>query len=113
MDMNLSHHLDMNPEDLVLNIENDGNHATFFNLDIDIENDRYVYKLYDKRNNLNFKITKMPYLSSNIPSRVFYSAVFSECLRIMRCNMLYKDFILKIRELYSRMKYQVENRMRT
>ena len=78
-------------------------HATFLDLDITIANNKFVYKLYDKRDAFNFFIVRMPDLSSNIPSTVFYGSIISEFLRIARCTLLYIDFIPKARDLYKRM----------
>ena len=37
------------PPELELKLEHTGNHATFLNLEIFIENRKFMYKLYDKR----------------------------------------------------------------
>ena len=51
-------------------------------LDIQIRDDIFVYKLYDNRDTFPFSIVCLPNLSSNIPSNIFYGAVFSELLQI-------------------------------
>ena len=45
----------------------------------------------------------MPYLSSNIPQNIFYSALIGEILRIARSTLMYEDFIPKACALVSRM----------
>jgi hypothetical protein len=45
----------------------------------------------------------MPHLSSNIPSCIFYGAVFSEFLRIGRCTLRFEDFVPRASVLFKRM----------
>ena len=63
----------------------------------------HLPKLYDKRDGFPFFIIRMPDLSGNIPSHVFYGSVMSEFLRIARCTLLYPDFLSAIITLYRRM----------
>ena len=42
------------PKELELKVEHQGDHATFFNLDITIEDGTFVYKLFDKSNSFPF-----------------------------------------------------------
>ena len=71
-----------------------------------VSNNIFVYKLFDKRDAFPFSIVRMPFLSSNIPYNIFYNTILSEILRIARCSLLYKDFIVKARELCQRMRNQ-------
>ena len=48
----------------------------------------------------------MPYIDSNIPKSIFYSALVGEFLRITRSSLPYKDFHEKAMELLNRMKAQ-------
>ena len=41
---------------------------------------RFQTKLYNKRDNFDFNIIKMPYKSSNIQHEIFYSAMSAEIL---------------------------------
>ena len=98
--------LDIYPEELELKVEHSGSHATFLNLDITIKEGIFVYKLYDKRDSFPFSIVRMPYIDSNIPQTIFYSALKGEFLRIARSTLYLKDFIPKANELLGRMKAQ-------
>ena len=98
------------PPSLELKIEHNGNHATLLDLDITIVDGIFVYKLFDKRDDFPFFITRMPHLCSDIPSYIFYSSFFSEILRISGCTLLFDDFVLKARTLYDRMVSQGGNR---
>ena len=48
------------PSDLDLKCEHNGNHAMFLDLDIKINGDKFVYKLYDKRDEFPFFVMRMP-----------------------------------------------------
>ena len=91
------------PPQLELKLEHSGLHATFLDLDITIEDGIFVYKLFDKRDKFPFHIVRMPNASSNIPTIIFYGSIFSEFLRIARCSLLFKDFLPRATELFTRM----------
>ena len=91
------------PPELELKCEHQGTHATFLDLDINISNGIFVYKLFDKRDDFPFFIVRMPDLSGNIPNHVFYGSVMSEFLRIARCTLLYNDFLKSAIALFKRM----------
>ena len=98
------------PDELELKVEHNGLHASFLNLDIEIIDGKFVYKLYDKRDDFPFFIVRMPHMNSNIPSSIFYSALVGEFLRIARSTLLLKDFLPKARSLLERMNNQGGNR---
>ena len=91
------------PIELQLKCEHQGNHATFLDLDITIVDKTFVYKLFDKRDDFPFSIVRMPDLTGNLPSHVFYGSIMSEFLRIARCTLLLADFIPRANALYKRM----------
>ena len=98
--------LSIYPSELELKVEHHGTHATFLNLDISIKDNIFVYKLYDKRDDFNFSIVRMPFADSNIPSSIFYSALKGEFLRIARSTLQLDDFIPKASDLLIRMNKQ-------
>ena len=50
--------------------------ASYFDLLLSIESDGQLRtSFYDKRDNFNFNITKLPFLSSNIPSAQAYGVL--------------------------------------
>ena len=91
------------PKELELKCEHSGLHATFLELDINIVNNIFVYKLFDKRDDFPFSIVRMPDLNGNIPNHVFYGSIMSEVLRIARASLQYCDFIPKVQTLFKRM----------
>ena len=94
------------PPELELKLEHSGQMATFLNLHIQIMDGKFVYKLFDKRNDFPFSIVRMPHRESNIPESIFYSALAGEFLRISRSSMRQDDLVSSSRELVSRMKTQ-------
>ncbi len=91
------------PKELHLKCEHQGLHATFLELDIQIVDEIFDYKLFDKRDDFPFSIVRMPDLSGNIPSFIFYGSIMSEFLRIARCTRLITNFIPRARSLCERM----------
>ena len=91
------------PKELQLKCEHQGTHATFLDLYIQIVDDIFVYKLFDKRDDFPFSIVRMPDLSGNIPAFIFYGSIMSEFLRIARCTRLVEDFIPRAKVLCERM----------
>ena len=57
--------------DLELKCEHQGTRATFLDLEINISDGIFVYKLFDKRDSFPFFIVRMPNKSGNIPSHFF------------------------------------------
>ena len=49
------------PKELELKLEHHGSHATFLDLDIEIKEGIFVYKLFDKRDAFSFEIVRMPF----------------------------------------------------
>ena len=86
-----------------MKVEHEVNSASFLNLDIRVEENQFVYKLYDKKDAFPFSIVRMPYLSSNIPKKIFYSALVGEFLRIARATLYLSDFEPKAIDLVKRM----------
>ena len=95
---------DIYPSELQLKCEHQGIHATFLELDIKIVDDgTFDYKLFDKRDEFPFSIVRMPDLSGNIPSFIFYGSIMSEFLRIARCTRQVENFIPRAKSLCDRM----------
>ena len=103
---------DIYPPELELKLESTGNKATFLNLDIEIENGIFRYKLFDKRDEFPFSIVRMPYRQSNMPENIFYATFSGEFLRIGRSTLKVEDFIPKIEELTKRMKTQGASKLK-
>ena len=92
------------PEELELKKENIGDQqASYLDFYAKISNKKFSLKLYDKRDDFNFEIVRMPFLSNNMPSQIFYSSFCSEILRIARCTTEKEDFMSSCNSLIERM----------
>ena len=98
------------PPELELKKENIGNtEGSFLDLFLEIEDNKFSMNLYDKRDDFPFSIVRMPYLNSNLPSKMFYSAFGAEILRTARTTSTLNDFISNSKRLLKRMKKQGGN----
>ena len=84
---------DIYPPELELKKEHRGEQVSFLDLDITSSNKQFSISLYYKRDAFPFKIVRMPYYSSNMPSNIFYSCVGAEILRIGRATSHVNDFL--------------------
>ena len=81
----------------------------FLILDITLEGGKFIFKLFDKRDEFPFSIVRMPYKDTNIPLTIFYASLVGEFLRLGRSSMLFRDFLPKARVLLDRMIRQGAN----
>lgn len=78
---------DIYPQELVLNKENrEDTTSSFLDLSLQVKEGKIVTTLFDKRDEFSFSIVRLPYLSSNIPQKMFYSSIGAELLRICRVS---------------------------
>ena len=99
--------LEIYPVELTLKKENTINSAvTFLDLDINIVDGKFIHKLFDKRNDFHFPIVRFPYRESNLPSKMFYSTISAEVLRVCRATTMYSDFLSALSPFLQRMKRQ-------
>ena len=92
---------------MVLKTENDDTKAaSFLELDVEVKDRIFSAKLFDKRDAFNFSVVRMPYKCSNMPSKMFYSAISAEVLRICRATSNYDFFIESVRKIVHRMRKQ-------
>ena len=80
--------------------------ASFLDLNIKIINNKFSLSLYDKRDFFPFSIVRMPYLSSNIPSKMFYATLGAEILRIGRTSTVLERFVTSSQAVIKRMQKQ-------
>ena len=98
---------DIYPEELELKKENANYDAcSFLDIKISIHNNSFFTSLYDKRDDYNFKIVRLPYRSSNIPKKMFISSIVTEILRIARVTSTFQSFLISTKTLIRRMIYQ-------
>ena len=99
------------PPEVVLNKENTSDQsATFLDLSITIQDSKFDYKLFDKRNAFPFDIVRFPFRCSNIPNKMFYATIQAEILRICRATAQFDSFIAACNPFIIRMKDQGANK---
>ena len=98
--------IDIYPPELQLNLEHSGNQVSFLDLQITNENGHLNTKLFDKRDEFPFSINRLPFLSSNIPTNMFYASISAEILRIARVSSSIDNFIYSSKVLIKRVKKQ-------
>jgi len=102
------------PEELELGKENSDNlEASFLDLHICIKDDKFQVGLFDKRDNFPFSIVRMPDKASNMPSKIFYSSIDAEILRIARASNNSNSFFSSVKPLITRMCKQGACKQRT
>ena len=60
-------------------------------------------KIYDKRDDLNFKIINFPNMCSNIPASPAYGVNISQLIRYARASSNYSDFLKRHPQLRNRL----------
>ena len=95
---------DIYPDELDIIMTNQCNsNTTFLDLDIVIDNGRFVSKLYDKRRDFGFKVITFPNLRSNIPYKTSYGTFIGELYRICKSSTKYNDFVDDVKLLINKL----------
>ena len=82
-----SNYSNIYPAELQLGKENTDKHETsFLDLNIKIEDGKFQFGHFDKRDSFPFSIARMSDNLSNVPSSIVYSAIGAESLRIARAS---------------------------
>ena len=64
----------------------------FLEVDITIKDGKFVTKIFDKRDDFNFKIIKFPHIKSNIPDCIVFNTFISQLVRIARVCSSFQEF---------------------
>ena len=84
--------------------------ASYLDLLLSVSNGILSTKLYDKRDDFDFRIVNFPFISSNIPESPAYGVYISQLIRYARACSFYKDFICRAKTLTAKLKEQVYER---
>ena len=92
---------DIYPAELKIIVTNSSNLSTnILDLDINILNNRFYTKLYDKRRDFSFKVVTFdPHLRSNIPVKPSYGVFVGELYRICKSSSVVTEFIHDVKLL--------------
>ena len=78
----------------------------FLDLDIKIDNKKLSQSSYNKRDSFQFSIVRMLWLSSNMPSKIFYAVLGAVNLSIARTTPEPENFKSPCAKIISRMMKQ-------
>ena len=83
----------INPSELHLNKANiSDTEAAFLDLHLSISNDIVSTKIYDKRDDFDFKIVNFPILDGDVPRSISYGVYISILIRFARASSYVADF---------------------
>jgi len=94
------------PKELALTSDGATLRSHYLDLDIEINNDKFHTRLFDKRDAFNFQIVNFPDLSGNIPSKHSYSVFVSQLIRYARCCDELADFTDRSKALIAKLTKQ-------
>ena len=80
--------------------------ASYLDLLLTVSNGILSTKLYDKRDDFDFRIVNFPFISSNIPESPAYGVYISQLIRYARACTFYNDFISRANTLTAKLKEQ-------
>ena len=81
------------PRELQLNKANNTNvQASFLDLNLSIKDGFINTKIYDKRDDFNFKIVNFPHLDGDVPRATSYGVYISQLIRFARACSHVEDF---------------------
>ena len=74
-------------------------------MDISVKNSRnqFEYTLYDKRNDIPFKVNSMPNLNSNIPNSLAYGVFYSQVESLFNANNDLNSLIKNVQNLSNKL----------
>ena len=77
--------------------------STFLDIEIEVINNKFSTKLYDKRRDFSFNVISMPNLRSNIPNKQSYGVFVGELYRIAKSSSRLDDFVIEVRSLVKKL----------
>ena len=88
------------PQSLELSQENtDLREATVLDMQVEIKENSFVTKVYNKTDSFPFHVVSMPFLKSNIDKKICYKVFFSQVLRYERLCSFCSDFEQRVKAL--------------
>ena len=86
--------------------------VSYLDLEIEIIDNQFIFRSYDKRRNFDFPITNFPNLQSNIPTNAAYGIFTAQLIRYCRINLKLQNFILDAKSLVIKLLSQTFNKQR-
>ena len=67
--------------------------GSFLDIDIKVNNNKFITKVYDKRRHFNFDILGLPAFSSNVPAKMAFGVMCAQFCRFAYVCMMGRDFL--------------------
>ena len=84
---------DIYPDSIPLTAGNSEKHKdTFLDLDINIDENRFITKVYHKVDDFNFEVVSFPFPTSNLSDRITYNSFYSQLVRFSSICSKFCDF---------------------
>ena len=99
------------PKEMILKHTNiNDTEANYLDLNIAVVDNKYIYQLFDKRNDFNFQVINFPNLSANIPRKPAYGVFISQLVRYTSINHNIEGFTRDTKNLFTKLLKQKYNR---
>ena len=73
--------------------------VNFLETTISVYQGKFLYKLFDKRNEFNFNVINYPYACGNVPSAPTHGIFISQLIRFCHMNSSYKNYLDNCKKL--------------
>ena len=95
---------DIYPREMVLKKTNVSSAVVnFLDSTISVYQGKFLYKLYDKRDDFDFTVLNYPHACGNIPSAPTHGIFISQIIRFSNMNSSYKNYIQVCKKLYEKL----------
>ena len=89
----------------IANTNNDNfRKGSFLDIDIEVNNNRFLTKVYDKRRDFEFEILGLPAFTSNTPNNMTYGIISSQFCRFANICMRKEDYIYNCQLVINKIK---------
>ena len=85
---------------------------SYLDLQIEIIDNQFTFKSYDKRRDCNFPITNFPNLSGNVPTNAAYGVFTAHLVRYCRIDLKLEHFISDSKYLVNKLLSQAFNKLK-
>ena len=77
--------------------------VNFLDCTISIYQGRFVFKLFDKRNEFKFNVLNYPHACGNIPTAPTHGIFVSQLIRFCDMNSSFKNYVVDCKKLYTKL----------
>ena len=77
--------------------------VNFLDSTVSIHQGKFVYKLYDKRNEFNFNVINYPFACGYIPKTPSHGIFISQLIRFCNMNSSFKHYVSNCHDFYTKL----------